>query len=588
MAEMQSDRKQDPRDWDVVVLGGGAAGMAAAVFAALEGQRTLLVESTDYLGGTSALSAGTVWIPNTRHSGTSGVEDSPAKAAAFLDAAVGNQAPKAMRDAFLEIGPKAVRRLEDATAVQFRARPFHPDYLSELKGAVLAGRALEALPFDGRVLGRALGLLRPPIPEFTLFGGMMVDRDDIGHLLKATRSFASFAHTVRLIGGYWRDRLRHGRGARLVMGGALTGRLLKAMIDLGVTVWTQAEVVAIGGDGPARRVTVRRNGAETVLNAARGVILASGGFARHPARRGEMLPDPVPEYSPAAPGHTGRLHDIVLGLGARYAEGGAQPVFWAPVSRRKRVDGSMAVFPHFVLDRSKPGIFTVGRDGRRFVNESTSYHKFVVAMYGANRDGSTIPAFEIADAAAVRKYGIGMVRPGGQGLKPFLRDGYLTRADSLEALADALGIDRNGLTETVARMNRFAETGVDEDFRRGTTVYERANGDPSHGPNPTLGPVATPPFYAIRLWPGDIGSARGLAVDTHARLIDADGRSIPGLYACGNDMHSVMGGVYPAPGINLGPAIAFAYAAAMDCSGRSGQEESNNNNAMQEIPNASA
>ncbi|MDF1790944.1 MAG: FAD-dependent oxidoreductase [Thalassobaculaceae bacterium] len=555
-------------EWDVIVLGGGAAGLAAATYAALDGARTVLIERSQYVGGSSALSAGTVWIPNTRHADTGDNEDTPERAAAFLDAAVGNRAPKAMRDAFLAAGPEAVRRLEDETVVRFRARPFHPDYLYELEGSISGGRALEAQPFDGGTLGRALRKLRPPIPEFTLLGGMMVDRDDIGHLMNLTKSGTSFRHVVRMLAGYAVDRLRHGRGARLVMGNALIGRLMRAALDAGVTVVTEAEVADIAGDAVSRRVILRRGGREEALSASGGVILASGGFARHPERRAAFLPDPLPEYSPAAPGNTGALHDIALRLGARYGEGAEQPVFWAPVSRRERRDGSMAVFPHFVLDRSKPGIISVGRDGRRFVNESLSYHQFVAAMYAANRDGSTIPAFEITDAEGLRKYGLGMVHPGGRGLVPFLADGYLVRADSLGELAGMLEIDAAGLTETVARMNGFAQTGEDTDFQRGTTVYQRANGDPKHGPNPTLGPIRTPPFYAIRLWPGDIGSAIGLVTDTDAQVLDGEGEPIGGLYACGNDMHSVMGGVYPAPGINLGPAIAFAYLAARHAAGR--------------------
>ena len=569
IASISAKSEQAPDDWDVIVLGGGAAGMAAAVFAALDGARTLLVERSEFVGGTSALSAGTVWIPNTKHAQEVGAEDSPERAAAFLDAAVGNRAPKAVRETFLRAGPEAVRCLEESTAVQFRARPFHPDYLFELEGSAAGGRALEALPFDGGTLGKALGLLRPPIPEFTILGGMMVDRDDIGHLLKMTRSLKSLVHGARLIAGYAVDRLRHGRGARLVMGNALTGRLLQTLRDLAVTLMTEAETLDISADPEGAGVLVRSKGEDMRLRAWGGVILASGGFARHPVRREEMLPSPQPEFSPAAPGNTGALHDIALRLGARYGEGAEQPVFWAPVSRRQRKDGSMAVFPHFVLDRSKPGIFSVGRDGRRFVNESRSYHEFVAAMYAAICDGSTIPAFEITDADGLRKYGLGMVRPGGRGLGPFLADGYLVKADTLADLAGELGIDAAGLADTVARMNGFAETGIDLDFGRGTTVYERANGDPAHGPNPTLGPVRTPPYYAIRLWPGDIGAATGLLTDTEARLVDADSQPIPGLYACGNDMHSVMGGVYPAPGINLGPAIAFAYIAGRHAAARS-------------------
>src|SRR5690606_4869374 len=181
-----------------------------------------------------------------------------------------------------------------------------------------------------------------------------------------------------------------------------------------------------------------------------------------------------------------------------------------------------------------------------------------------DRDGSHIPCYQIADAAALRKYGMGMVRPGGASLSPYLADGYLTRAATLGGLAAKLGIDAANLEHTVAAMNRYAAEGVDPEFGRGGTVYQRANGDPAHGPNPTLGPVATPPFYAIRLWPADIGAATGLAADEHARLLRADGSVIAGLYACGNDMQSVMGGVYPGPGITIGPAMTFGFIAARD------------------------
>jgi succinate dehydrogenase/fumarate reductase flavoprotein subunit len=280
-----------------------------------------------------------------------------------------------------------------------------------------------------------------------------------------------------------------------------------------------------------------------------------------------MLPAPTPEWSPAAPGHTGELHDIVLGLGAHYGTDQAQNAFWAPISVRRRKDGAMAAFPHFVLDRSKPGTVCVGRDGRRFVNESRSYHEFVAAMYAANRDGSTIPAYLIADSVALGKYGLGMVRPGGGNPKPFLDDGYLVQAVTLDALAGKLGVDPAGLAETVARMNGFAATGVDTEFHRGETVYERSNGDAEAGTkNPTLGPIGAAPFYAVRLWPGDIGAAMGLVIDTDARVLRADGSPIPGLYAVGNDAQSIMGGVYPGPGITIGPAITFGYIAARHAS----------------------
>jgi len=548
--------------YDVAVLGAGAAGMAAAVFAALEGRRVILIERTEYVGGTSAYSAATTWIPNTQHAAFVGAEDSFEKASTFLDKAVGNRSPKALRDTFLAKGPEAIRELEARTDVRMRARPFHPDYLYELEGATACGRALEPLPFDGRLLGEDLSLVRPPIPEFTILGGLMVDRDDIAHLLRMTKSLKSAIYSAKLIGSYYLQKLRYPRGTRLVMGNALIGRLLLTARKLGVDILVNADVTEIAGkDGAVTGLTVAQAGTMRHLKARGGVILASGGFARHQQRRQEFLPKPVPEYSPAAPGHTGKLHDIVLKLGAHYGESADQNCFWAPVSVRKRADGTMAVFPHFVLDRSKPGIIAVDKNGRRFVNESTSYHLFVRAMYAANENGSTIPCYLVTDSVALTKYGIGMVRPGGRGLESYLKDGYLTRAQTLDELATKLGIDAGGLAASVAAMNEYAETGIDRDFGRGTTVYERANGDPRHGPNPTLGKVATAPFYAIRLYPGDIGAAKGLATDENARIVRTDGSPIDGLYAVGNDMQSIMGGVYPGPGITIGPGITFGYIA---------------------------
>jgi succinate dehydrogenase/fumarate reductase flavoprotein subunit len=392
----------------------------------------------------------------------------------------------------------------------------------------------------------------------------MIDRDDIRHLLRMKTSPGSFAYSARLIARYGLARLRHPRDPRLLMGNALIGRLLAAARRLGVTVLTRAKVTDLrADDGTVAGLVIEQGGITRRLATTRGVVLASGGFTRHPARRREMLPDPAPEWSPAAPGHTGELHDIALGLGAHYGSGQAQNAFWAPISVRRRKDGSMAAFPHFVLDRSKPGVVTVGRDGRRFVNESRSYHEFVGAMYAANRDGSTIPAYLIADSVALKRYGLGMIRPGSVNLKPFLDDGYLAKADSLAALAGRLGIDAAGLAETVEKMNGYAAAGEDPEFHRGVTAYERANGDPTAATkNPTLGPIGTAPFYAVRLWPGDIGAAKGLVTDTDARVLREDGSPIPGLYAVGNDAQSIMGGVYPGPGITIGPAITFGYIAA--------------------------
>ncbi len=556
--------------FDVVVVGAGGAGMSAALFAAIDGARVLLVESTEYVGGTTAYSAGTTWIPGSLHAGDVNRDDTVENAEAFLQRAVGERSSRAMRRAFLAAGPKAVAHIEANSEVKYRARPFHPDYLSEVEGSTLRGRALEPLPFDGRKLGKNFALIRPPIPEFTVVGGMMVDRDDVGHLLNMTRSLASFGHAVKLLARHARDRISWPRGTRLVMGNALIGRLLHSLFarDVTVLVSTKLEQLHEGANG-IDAVTLSQNGERRRIAVKGGVILASGGFNRHRERRGAMLPGVDPSWCPGAPGHAGSAQDLALAAGARYGEGALSNAFWAPVSVRKRSDGTTAVFPHFLMDRGKPGMVVVNQEGRRFLNENTSYHLFGIAMQEANRTTPSVPAYLVTDAEGLRKYGLGMVRPGGKGLAPFIADGYLTEGRTLDELAAKLGIDAAGLADSVARINRYAETGVDPDFKRGTTDYQRANGDATWtGPNPCIGPIGRAPFYAVRLYPGDIGAATGLVADENARILARDDQPIGGLYACGNDMQSVMGGVYPGPGITLGPGLAFAYLAGRHAAAR--------------------
>ena len=557
--------------FDVVVVGAGGAGLSAALFAALEGARVLLVEHTGCVGGTTAWSAGTTWVPGTSHGQRVNPQDSLAEAARYLDHAVGGHADARLRQAFLEHGAAAVEAVESRTELKFRPYPKHPDYISDLPGSTLNGRALEPLPFDGRRLGDRFRLVRPPIPEFTVLGGMMVDRTDINHLLGMTRSWASLRHSVSILGRHLMDRLRHPRGTRLVMGNALVGRLLYSLDQqTGVTLALNTAVESIERESDAVvAVTVSLGGVRRRVAVRGGVVLASGGFNRHPDRRAEMIPGVPAEWCPGAPGHTGSAHDLARALGARYAAGGRSHAFWAPVSLRRRADGSQAVFPHFVMDRAKPGMITVNQRGRRFLNESTSYHLFGLAMQAAHRDTPSIPAYLVCDAEALRKYGLGMVRPGGKGLEPFLSDGYLVRGDTLAELAARLGVDAEGLADSVARNNTHAESGVDPDFQRGVTAYQNNLGDPAWtGPNPNLGPIRTAPFYAVRLYPGDIGASTGLATDAQARVLGEGDAPIAGLYAVGNDMQSIMGGAYPAPGITIGPGLVFAYIAARDAVAR--------------------
>lgn len=555
------DAISDGACYDVVVIGSGAAGMAAALFAAIEGRKVLVVERTEYVGGTSALSAATTWMPNSHHSKNINPDDSREKVRKFLDGVVGNHSAPAMREAFLDSASEAVAMLEASSEVKFRPYATHPDYEQQFEGATMRGRALEPVPFDGRSLGADLDKIRPPIPEFTIFGGMMVDRTDIGHLLAIKTSARSFAHAMKILAHYAGDRLKGRRGSRLVMGNALIGRLLASLNARGVDILLGTEVQDLVTENGAVTGAVLKSETTTRrIMATRGVVLAAGGFNRHPQRRSELLPEGE-ACSPSAPGHTGAMQDIALRLGARLGEGNLDSAFWAPVSIRRRADGSTASFPHFVMDRSKPGTVCVDQTGRRFVNESVSYHLFARAMFERNKNEPCIPCFIITDAVGLIKYGLGMVRMGTRGLAPYLADGYLTAGATISELAGKIGVPPANLEATVTAMNRYAASGTDTEFGRGTTPYHRFNGDVSVGPNPTLGPIATAPYYAVRLYPGDIGAATGLVINEWAQVTRADDSPIAGLYACGNEANSIMGGTYPGPGITIGPAITFAYRA---------------------------
>ena len=215
-----------------------------------------------------------------------------------------------------------------------------------------------------------------------------------------------------------------------------------------------------------------------------------------------------------------------------------------------------------MLDRGKPGILAVDSGGRRFVNEATTYHLFGEALFAALQKSEGGACFLICDDAFIARYGLGTVRPMRVGLRGAIKDGYITTARTLAELARKLRIPPDAVVETAARHNAFAKTGKDEDFGKGEDAYQRNLGDPGHGPNPCIGEIGRAPFYAVEIHPGDIGASAGLACDASARVLGRDGTPVEGLYACGNDMESIMAGCYPGPGITLGPAMTFGYIAA--------------------------
>jgi hypothetical protein len=553
---------------DLLVVGSGVAGMTAALVAALEGLRVVLCEKSSRLGGTTATSGGATWIPATSQSARAGLGNTLDGARRYLEDLIGAD-PSGRREAFLEAGPLALDYLEARSDVRFAPSPKHPDYYPDRPGAVLAGRALYPLAFDGRKLGRDFELLRPPMPEFMVLGGMMVTKDDIPYLLHPFASVGSFRYVASRVVRYLADRARFSRGTHLLLGNALIARLLWSLRQRGVTVWVDAPVTGLvnAPDGVEGAVVVVR-GVRRTVRTRRGVVLAGGGFSSSPEWRERLMARPVAQHTVAFTGASGDGLTLGKAVGAAIDTQHASAVYWMPASVMPRRDGTRAVFPHVFLDRAKPGLIAVNRAGRRFVNEADSYHDFVLGMYRSHGTVDTIPAHLVCDRRFLRTYGLGCVRPGERRLGRYIESGYLITASSLRDLAVKLSIDAGALEETISRHNRFAAAGVDAEFGKGSSELNRHNGDPDHHPNPCLGAIAEAPFFAMAVFPADLGSSVGLDTDLDGRVVDETGAAIAGLYACGNDMSSVMRGKYPGPGINIGPAIAFAFRIAMHASGK--------------------
>jgi 3-oxosteroid 1-dehydrogenase len=549
------------REVDVLVFGAGMGGMTAALVASLEGLDVLLCEKTDQVGGTTSTSAGTVWIPGSSQAKRDGVPDSIDDARRFLKAEIGPRA-EAVREAFLTAGPAALDYLEARTEVKFTAPPRHPDYHSNQPGSALAGRALAPLPFDGRLLGKDFARVRPPIAPFLVLGGMMVGKNDIPILLKPFASVANFTAAAKLLLRHATDRLRFKRGTRLVMGNALVGRLYYSLRARNVPSAFDARLVElVKSNDRVEGAVVDIGDKRQTIRAKRGVILATGGFAPDEKLRAEFMGELAIRHSNAFAGANGDGFSAARTIGAGVDAKHTNPAFYFPSS----LYGD-TVYPHILLDRAKPGLIAVNSDGRRFVNESDSYHDFVEGMFRSNAVTPSVPAWLICDRAFIRDYGIGLVHPGAgaRTINRFIADGYLKRADTLMELAQRIGIDGRNLLRTVQEHNRFAETGVDEAFGKGGTEYNQFNGDPANRPNPCLRPIAEPPFFAVAVYPSTMGTCVGLATDGDARVLDENGGVITGLYAVGNDMASLFRGVYVGPGITLGPALVFAYRAVMD------------------------
>lgn len=548
--------------YDVLVIGTGASGMAAAVTAAHEGLKVLVVDKAPLFGGTTARSGGWLWIPNTKLAKEQGITEPAGAARSYLQHEATTHFDAARVDAFIENGPKAIDFFTENTCVQFDMPPVFPDYHAEAPGGQSGGRSMVTRPFDGRELGSRIDKLAPPVPELTVFGMMLGSGKELWHFLRAFKSFESFWYVTKRFGGHLLDVVRYGRGMTLTNGNALAGRLAKAAMDLNVPVWLNSTVKSlIVEEDAVVGATVVQNGKPVEVRARRGVVLACGGFPYDVERRKQLFP-----HAPTGREHFTPSPALNTGDGLRLGEsvgGWVDPTIpnaaaWCPTSVTKRKDGSEGVMPHFI-DRAKPGAIAVTPKGRRFTNEALSYHDFIQDLVKSCKGMPEVTCWLICDHKHLREYGMGAVAPFPLPIGKHLKSGYLKKGNSLQELAETIGVPYAALQEEVETFNRDAAKGVDTKFGKGSTAYNRFQGDSLVTPNPCMAPVRQGPFYAIKIVVGEIGTFAGLLTDESCQVLTQSRQPVKGLYAIGNDAASIMGGNYPGAGITLGPALTFGY-----------------------------
>ena len=509
----------------VVVVGSGAAGLTAAVAAAQNGAEVTVVERAPVLGGTTALSGGLAWMPANRLMAAEGVDDSPAEARQYLRALRLGDVDDELVDEFANQAAAVADWLESTTGLSWQTVPY-PDYHPELPGGKPGHRPLEPQP-------------REVSPE--------MDQ----RIRTAPNVTAPITYRELATGDFDRDEVadRSSRGV-ITMGRSMIASLVEAAEALGAVILTGMGVDDLAQSGGT--VNGVRIGPDVLPGQ---VILASGGFERDPALVQTFLRGPM-TGPVGAPGMDGTALRLSLAAGAEL--GNMAEAWWCPAMTvpGEAVDGEP--FHRLVLtERARPRSLMVDSRGRRFVNEARNYNDVGRAMHAFDPTRFQYPAAStwlVFDDGYRRRYHLGPLRRGGPDPE------WLYRADSLAELAEAIGVDPDELAASVTRFNQLAAAGDDPDFGRGRSIYDRFVGDPA-ALHPTLGPVDEPPFYAVRLHPGCLGTKGGPRTDVHGQVRHQDGSLIESLYAIGNAAASPFGAAYPGAGGTIGPILVAAHAA---------------------------
>jgi len=547
--------------FDFVVAGSGAAGMTAALTAAVNGLSVLVIEKTEYFGGSTARSGGGVWVPRNSVLSKAGIADTAEQASAYLAHVAGESAPAGLRTTFLEHGPAMLDLVMANTVLGFDWVPNYSDYYPEAPGGRPGGRSIEPRLLDGRVLGPELASLRPPYLPAPAH--ITVTQANYRWMSLGTSHPRAITTTARVTGRMIISRMRHRQ--LLSMGQALAAGLRQGLLKAGVPVWLNTPMTGLlTENGRVTGLTATSDGEPVAIRARRGVLLATGGFERNDEMRKRYQPAPVAtEWTVGSPGNTGD------GILAGQIAGGElelmDDAWWGPSI-------PLASGPVFCLaERSLPGSIFVNSAGERFMNEAAPYVDAVHVMYDKHTDDSPhIPCWMIVDQRYRNRYVFIGIPPRKPLPRRWFRSGVVVKADSLALLADQIGISADGLAKTVHKFNDFARAGKDADFSRGDSAYDRYYGDPKCKPNPNLAPLTSPPYYAIKIVPGDLGTKGGLRTDEHGRVLRPDGSVIDGLYAAGNTSAIVMGRSYAGPGATIGPAMTFGYLAALDAASSPG------------------